>query len=276
MGWFSENRRPFSDDFLERLDQLESQIAQAESLRQDDRSRVEIIPVEVVKAEVVSGVERLGWKELTTEPNDSGGRSSDDGSDDMEFASRPASGWDGVVVRHYVASDTSVSDGQGGQTTVALHKVRHSLVPTDRSFWARIEEQELLGSVNPIAPIWKYRITHVRREAAATWAAVSGGIANVWAYNSLESANTASPSMIGYGMPIEQVDVENEGPAFYLDCPSISETLQFLPVPVGTVVRVHSEIHETENGPITTWTFSAPNPLVGCVECAAEEEEPPP
>lgn len=263
MGWFSQNRRPFSEEFLERLDQLEAQLALHAEPEPAAAPLVEVIPVNVVKTEIVDGIERLGWEEQLGD-GQSGGRSSEGydsngNQDDMAFAAFSRKHDGAYVLKHHTSAG-----------------IIHTLVPGQRSFWGEIVESAPhdAGSESATTPIWKYRIREVRRSQALspwTWEPVANGLVDVWAYNTLEAANEGGVDGIGYGLPVSPdgngkffVDCDGDGnePTGSGDC---CKAPCFLPVPDGSVVRVWSDLLSGE----TIWSFAAPNPLDPC-GCSAD------
>lgn len=256
MGWFTRNRRPFSTQFLERLDRLEEQVEALSPRLATDGPGIEVIPVELTgsRIEDADGRASYSWREITRAAGNDGGRSSDgydaEGvADEYAFAARPLAAGEAVVVRHLTAAVV------GGD---AIHEVRHSLLGVgDASFWAEITGSNAV----PGAARWTYEWEEVEM-GAGSFAPKVGGRDDAefgQARNSLEDANT---SITAYGISVVQV-----GNGDY----SIHDTedqFKFLPVPDGAVVRMRIESHGGNSYPV----FAAPNPIDGIVECPPEAE----
>jgi hypothetical protein len=255
MGWFSRNRRPFSKAFLERLDRIEAAV---ESLVEPETAfevpAPEVIPAEIISSRTVGGVEEFAWREVTTEPNDTGGRASEGfdaagAADAYAFAAKAADESQSFVIKHWVATT------DGGN---AIHDARYTLLSGDTSFWA-----EITGST-PVSSFaqWTYAWTEVEMQAGAFAAKTGGrGSAGVGvARNSLEDGNTAASA---YGIAVTAGALG----VWYVH--DTDNQFQFLPVPDGAVVRMRIETHDGVAYPV----FAAPNPIDGIVECP---EDPPP
>lgn len=275
MGWFSRNRRPFSKAFLERLDRIEAAV---ESLVEPESAfevpAPEVIPAEIVSSRTVGGVEEFAWREITTDPNDTGGRSSDgyDASgtaDTYAFAAKNPSEGNTFVIKHWVA--TSQDDGQGG--TYPLHEVKHTIfggtsVSTDNGFWALINASLNFGSTAR----WKYSWQEMTPNGAGGWMVPDGdprsGTTTVgYALNTLESANTGT---MAYGIGIAAQSCNGASTGRYI----IHDTegdFEFKAVPGGSVVWMR--IHTFGDG-TTQALFQAPNPIDG--ECDNPLAECPP
>jgi hypothetical protein len=253
MGWFFANRKPFSERFFRRLDDMEKTLTTlSERVKAAERladPELKIIPIEITATRVENGREESSWIEVVAEPNVSGARSSDSDLDEFGFpAVAPMQG--GAFVVKHVLDDVQDADGKP--------PVKFSLVAPGRSFWGVIVSSTLISSNRPA---WSYTIDEVSRDDASDdgWAAVVNGLTGITAYNSLEAGNT---SELAYGIGVAYSDEQ-----FYLSCPDYEDRLAFGPVPDDAVVRVWSEMVGTDS----VWTFSAPNPVSGCVECPEEE-----
>lgn len=228
---------------------------------QDDTPSPEVIPVEITGEQVnANGETEYSWRELTTDPNDTGGRSSTapDGNgpdDDFAFpAMDPAEG-ESFILRHWIASTEDLDDGTGNGTTVSLptRMERRTLITGAAvgTFFARIEHPEE-GSLLELSPAqWSYPFVEVEYDPALTppaWTVLANGRTGS-AVNTLEAANTGT---LGYGIAI------SGGPPYYVH--NTNNKYEFLPVPSGVVVQVRTA--PTVGGG-TTYAFSAPNPIDG-------------
>ncbi len=275
MGWFSSNRRPFSQAFLERLDRIEAAV---ESLVEPETAfeapAPEVIPAEIISSRTVDGVEEFAWREITSDPNDTGGRSSEgyDESGDADayaFAAKNPADAKTFVVKHWVA--TSQDDGDGG--TYPLHEVKHTIVGggANVGFWAMINGNQNFGSVAR----WRYAWQEMVPNGAGGWmvpdgdpragtAAPDGG----YALNTLESANS---STVAYGIGISSQVCDGVATGRF----AIHDTdgdFEFKPVPGGAVVWMR--LYTFGDG-TTQALFSAPNPIDGkCDNPDAECPQP--
>lgn len=254
MGWFSRHRRPFSRAFFDRLDRIESAVTALLGEPVQEIPAPEVIPAKVISSRTVDGVEEFAWREVTKEPDDDGGRSSDGydaagAADAYAFAAKAADESQSFVIKHWVATT------DGGN---AIHDARYTLLAGDTSFWA-----EITGST-PVASFaqWTYAWTEVEMQAGAFAAKTGGrGSAGVGvARNSLEDGNTAA---LAYGIAVTAGALG----VWYVH--DTDNQFQFLPVPNGAVVRMRIETHDGVAYPV----FAAPNPIDGIVECP---EDPPP
>jgi hypothetical protein len=244
---------------LEEIDRSHLELRDALRRKIEEDVSTEVIPVEITGTEVRDGVEVHAWREITTDDAaQDGGRSSDgydenDDPDEFAFGAKGLRKPELFVLRHQVAID------EGGSP---LHEERYSLLAPGRSFWGEVKSATPIGGTVAAAK-WKYLLDEVRRDDPddVSFEAVPGGLEDVEAYNSLEAANTNTE---GYGMTLE-----TSGGVFYAQC--TDEQLEFGHVPVGSVHRVWAEtILDGSGDPVTVWTFSAPNPVDGCVECPEE------
>jgi hypothetical protein len=278
MGWFSRNRRPFSKAFLERLDRIEAAV---ESLVEPESAfevpAPEVIPAEIVSTRTVGGVEEFAWREVTTDPNDTGGRSSDgvgaNGDADLyAFAAKNSAESETFVVKHWVA--TSQPDGNGG--TYPLHDVRYTIVgggaavSADNGFWSLLNGSQNFGSTAR----WRYAWQEMVPDGAGGWMVPDGGSRfgtaepdGDYALNTLESANTGT---VAYGINIAAQVCNGASAGRYI----IHDTegdFEFQAVPGGSVVWMR--IHTFGDG-TTQALFQAPNPIDG--ECDNPLAECPP
>ena len=277
MGWFSRNRRPFSKAFLERLDRIEAAV---ESLVEPETAfevpAPEVIPAEIISSRTVGGVEEFAWREVTTEPNDTGGRSSSgiDANGDADlyaFAAKNSAESETFVVKHWVA--TSQPDGNGG--TYPLHDVRYTIVgggaavSTDNGFWALINGSQNFGSTAR----WRYAWQEMVPNGAGGWMVPDGGSRfgtaepdGDYALNTLESANSGT---VAYGIDIA-AQVCDGAPTGRFAIHDTDGDFEFKPVPGGAVVWMR--LYTFGDG-TTQALFSAPNPIDG--ECDNPDAECP-
>ena len=267
--WRSFRGKLVNDEMLRGLERMEALLAELQTRQrvvdeailqiQDEAPDTEVIPVEITGTEVRDGVEVHAWREITTDDAaQDGGRSSEgydenDDPDEFAFGAKGLRKPELFVLRHQVAIE------EGGDP---LHEERYSLLAPGRSFWGEVKSATPIGGTVAAAK-WKYLLDEVRRDDPddVSFEAVPGGLEDVEAYNSLEAANTNTE---GYGMTLE-----TSGGVFYAQC--TDEQLEFGHVPVGSVHRVWAEtILDGSGDPVTVWTFSAPNPVDGCVECPEE------
>ena len=278
MGWFSRHRRPFSKAFFNRLDQIESAVTALLSDPAQEMPAPEVIPAEIISSRTVDGVEEFAWREVTTEPNDTGGRSSSgvDANGDADlyaFAAKNSAESETFVVKHWVA--TSQPDGNGG--TYPIHDVRYTIVgggaavSTDNGFWALINGSQNFGSTAR----WRYAWQEMVPNGAGGWmvpdgdprsgtAAPDGG----YALNTLESANSGT---VAYGINISSQVCDGVATGRF----AIHDTdgdFEFKPVPGGAVVWMR--LYTFGDG-TTQALFSAPNPIDGeCDNADAECPQP--
>lgn len=255
MGWFANNKSPFSREFLERLDRLERSVRSSIEDAIEQPRKPEVIPAEIISSRTVGGVEEFAWREVTTEPNDTGGRASDGydaagAADAYAFAAKAADESQSFVIKHWVATT------DGGN---AIHDARYTLLSGDTSFWAEIDGSTPVSG----AAQWTYGWFEVEMQAGAFAAKTGGrGSAGVGvARNSLENGNS---SALAYGISVTGGEAAGVWNIHHTD-----NQFQFLPVPDGAVVRMRIETHDGVAYPV----FAAPNPIDGIVECP---EDPPP
>lgn len=252
MGWFSRNRRPFSKAFLERLDRIEAAV---ESLVEPESAfelpAPEVIPAEIVSSRTVGGVEEFAWREITTDPNDTGGRSSDgyDASgtaDTYAFAAKNPSEGNTFVIKHWVAT----TDGAN-----PIHEVKHTVVggAVVGTFDARITGRVQIGT----AARWEYEwVESVWNDTTKRFEDLAGGRDHTditKAINRWEDANT---DVLGYGIQL----VPDSGLFFIHDT---SLQFEFLPVPDNTIVSIAVRT-DKDGEPIAM--FEAPNPIDGACQ----------
>ena len=255
MGWFSNNRKPFSREFCARLDRLEAAVSDSGNDSGETGRSPEVIPVEILSSTSKDGEDLFAWREITTSPNDTGGRSSygflDEGPpDEYAFAAKLPMEGESFVVKHWVSIPQD--DGQGG--TYPLHDIKYTIVGGGASaaFEARIETPTQIGN----DARWQYDWVEVAWDPAQLrFVEFEGGRSSIEegkAINTLESSNTPQ---LAYG-----ISVTAGGGTFYIH--DTSQQYEFKPVP-GTVVtmRVRPAI-----GGGNVIVFSAPNPIDG--QCA--------
>jgi hypothetical protein len=255
MGWFSSNRRPFSQAFLDRLDRIEAAV---ESLVEPETAfevpAPEVIPAKILSSRTVDGVEEFAWREVTKDPDDTGGRGSEGfdaagSADPYAFPAKNAPESETFVVKHWIA--TSQDDGNGG--TYPLHEVRYTVVggAVIGGFEARVSTPVQIGSDARWEYDWKevvWNPTTKRYDDLQDGRSSFSGSPK--AINTYEAENTNTSA---YGIAVSA----GAGGVFYIH--NTSQKYQFKPVP-GTVVTMH--IRSDANGdPIAV--FSAPNPIDG-------------
>jgi hypothetical protein len=277
MGWFSRHRRPFSRAFFDRLDRIESAVTALLGEPVQEVPAPEVIPAEIISSRTVGGVEEFAWREVTTEPSDTGGRSSSgvDANGDADlyaFAAKNSAESETFVVKHWVA--TSQPDGNGG--TYPLHDVRYTVVggaavSTDNGFWALINGSQNFGSTAR----WRYAWQEMVPDGAGGWMVPDGGSRfgtaepdGDYALNTLESANSGT---VAYGIDIA-AQVCDGTPTGRFAIHDTDGDFAFKPVPGGAVVWMR--LYTFGDG-TTQALFSAPNPIDGkCDNPDAECPQP--
>jgi hypothetical protein len=249
MGWFSRNRRPFSKAFLERLDRIEAAV---ESLVEPETvfevPAPEVIPAEIISSRTVGGVEEFAWREVTTEPNDTGGRASDGfdaagAADAYAFAAKNPAEGQTFVIKHWV----STTDGAN-----PIHEVKHTVVggAVVGTFDARITGRIQIED----DARWEYEwVESVWNDTTKRFEDLQNGRTHLditKAINRWEDANT---DVLGYGIEL----APDQGLFFIHDT---DQQFEFLPVPNNTIISI-SVRTDKDGEPVAV--FEAPNPIDG-------------
>jgi len=250
MGWFSRHRRPFSRAFFDRLDRIESAVTAMLGEPVQEVTAPEVIPAEIISSRTVGGVEEFAWREVTTEPNDTGGRASDGhdaagAADPYAFpAKNPAEGQT-FVIKHWVSAT------EGGNP---IHDVRYTVVGgavASGLFEARVTSPtQVSGSAR-----WRYSWTEVVYDpATGLYVTLDGGRSSgsgfPIAINTLEADNTGTSA---YGIAV----ASGASGAFYVH--DTADRYQFKPVPTTVVMM---RLSTAADGSMVA-SFSAPNPIDG-------------